>query len=359
MREVADAPTPATRDRFHIPTAPDGSPAIYLAGPVARAAAADRGGGHRDRARRLGAPRRRRLVRPDATVVHAGRVAPRGDGPDRRRAAGRGGAAQQPDRQHPSPARLVLPADGRRRRILADGPLFPSDRHALTSHLAQRGLDPAADLVVVGPRDGEAIVRTDGPRGGHRRRTADDLALVFLAGVNFATGQAHEIERLTAAGRAAGAVVGWDLAHAAGNVELSLHDWDVDFAAWCTYKYLNGGPGALGRDLRPRAPRRATGRSRGSVAGGGCDADARFDPVGPFVPAEGAAGWATSTTPILRWRPSPPRWRSSTRSACPRSGRAPIRADRPPRDAASADLPVEIVTPRDPAARGAQLSLRS
>ena len=144
--------------------------------------------------------------------------------------------------------------DGRRRRILADGPLFPSDRHALTSHLAQRGLDPATDLVVIGPRDGEHLVRIEDLETAIAEQ-ADDLALVFLGGVNFATGQAFDIERLTAAGHDAGAVVGWDLAHAAGNIELSLHDWDVDFAAWCTYKYLNGGPGSVGLDLRPRAPR--------------------------------------------------------------------------------------------------------
>ena len=132
---------------------------------------------------------------------------------------------------------------------------------------------------------------------------ADDLALVFLAGVNFATGQALEIERLTAAGHDAGAVVGWDLAHAAGNIELSLHDWDVDFAAWCTYKYLNGGPGSVGLDLRPRAPRAATASIPRLGGWWGLDPDVRFDPDGPFVPAEGAAGWATSTTSIIALAP--------------------------------------------------------
>ena len=93
--------------------------------------------------------------------------------------------------------------DGRRRRILADGPLFPSDRHALTSHLAQRGQDPATDLVVIGPRDGEHLVRIEDLETAIAVQ-AEDLALVFLGGVNYATGQALPIERLTAAGHAAG-----------------------------------------------------------------------------------------------------------------------------------------------------------
>ena len=191
---------------------------------------------------------------------------------------------------------------GRRRRILVDAPLFPSDRHALTSHLAARGLDPVADLIVVTPRAGEATLRTSDIEAAIAEH-ADELALVFLAGVNFATGQAHDIGRLTAAGRAAGAVVGWDLAHAAGNIELELHDWDVDFAAWCTYKYLNGGPGSIGalfvherhgsRRVAPAAGRLVGHRSRTAAS--------TMD--GPFVPSEGAAGWKASTNPVLSLAP--------------------------------------------------------
>ena len=232
------------RDRFHIPSAPDGTPAIYFAGQslglqprTAAAAVATELDAWADRGVDAWFDPARPWFTLDTTL---------------RESMARVVGARPVEiallnsltvNIHLLLASFFRP-DGRRRRILADGPLFPSDRHALTSHLIQRGLDPAMDLVVIGPRDGTSVPYR-GPRGRHPDQ-ADDLALVFLSGVNFATGQAFDIERLTAAGHEAGAVVGWDLAHAAGNIELSLHDWGVDFAAWCTYKYLNGGPGSVG-----------------------------------------------------------------------------------------------------------------
>jgi kynureninase len=244
---------------------------------------------------------------------------------------------------------------GRRRRILTDGPLFPSDRHALVSHLEQRGLDPTGDLIVVSPRIGEATLRTDDLEAAIAEH-ADDLAVVFLAGVNFATGQALEIDRLTAAGHDAGALVGWDLAHSAGNIELALHDWGVDFAAWCTYKYLNGGPGAVASIFVHE--RHGRDRSIPRLGGWwGVDPDRRFDPVAPFVPAGGAAGWSLSTSPILALVPL-----IASLAIFDEVGMPALRA----RSIALtgylerllATLPVEIVTPREPSARGAQLSLR-
>jgi len=244
---------------------------------------------------------------------------------------------------------------GRRRRILADGPLFPSDRHALVSHIAARGLDPSSDLVVIEPRDGEPTLRTDDLEAAIADRRPE-LAMVFLSGVNFATGQALDVERLTAAGHAAGATVVWDLAHAAGNVELALHDWDVDAAAWCTYKYLNGGPGAVGAIFvherfhgDPHRPR---------LAGWwGEDADRRFAMEEAFMPAEGAAGWKASTNPVLALATL-----GASLAIFDEVGMAALRA----RSVALTGylewlltpLPVEVVTPRDPAARGAQLSVR-
>ena len=355
MREVAGAPTPATRERFHIPTRPDGSPAIYLAGqslglqPRTAAAAIAT---ELEAWARLGVDAWFDPERPWFTL----------DG-TLREAMGRIVGARPVEVAllnsltvdiHLLLASFFRPV-GRRRRILADGPLVPSDRHALASHLAQRGLDPETDLVVVGPREGEAIVRTADLEAAIAD-LGDDLALVFLAGVNFATGQAHEIERLTAAAHAAGAVAGWDMAHAAGNIELALHDWGVDFAAWCTYKYLNGGPGAPGAIFVHE--RHARDRSLPRLGGWwGLDADIRFDPVGPFVPAEGAAGWATSTTSILALAPV-----AASLSIFDEVGMPALRA-RSIRltgllETLLADLPVAIVTPRDPAARGAQLSLR-
>ncbi len=244
---------------------------------------------------------------------------------------------------------------GRRRRILADAPLFPSDRHALSSHLASRGLDPVADLVIVEPRSGEATLRTTDVEDAIRDH-ADELALVFLAGVNFATGQAHEIERLTAAGRAAGAVTGWDLAHAAGNIELALHDWGVDFAAWCTYKYLNGGPGSVGAVFVHE--RHGADQSRPRLAGWwGTDPERRFEMTGPFIPAEGAAGWKASTAPVLSLAPL-----VASLAIFDEVGMPALRARSTALTAylerRLEPLGIDIITPLEPAARGAQLSLR-
>jgi kynureninase len=353
-RDGAD-PLAGYRDRFLLPSGPDGSPGIYLAGqslglqPRSARAAIET---ELDAWARLGVdawfdPGRAwftlddRLREPMARLVGA-----------------------RPDEVailntltvnlHVLLASFFRPA-GRRRRILTDGPLFPSDRHALTSHLAQRGLDPEADLVVIGPRTGESTVRTSDLEAAIAEH-AEDLALVFLDGVNFATGQLHDIERLTAAGHSAGALVGWDLAHAAGNVELSLHDWDVDMAAWCTYKYLNGGPGAPGAIFVHQ--RLAADGSVPRLAGWwGIEPEHRFDPERAFAPAAGAAGWKASTPSILALAPV-----AASLAIFDEVGMAALRR----RSIALtgylaellADLPVEVITPAEPAARGAQLSLR-
>ena len=353
-RDAAD-PLSSFRDRFLLPVGPDGSPAIYLAGQslglqprTARAALEV----ELDRWSRLGvdawfAPERPwftytdRLREPMARIV----------GARPSEIAILNGLTVN---IHLLLASFFRP-EGRRRRILADGPLFPSDRHAITSHLAQRGLDPDRDLVVVEPRMGASTVPTADLEASIRDN-ANDLALVFLSGVNFATGQSHEVARLTDAGHAAGAVVGWDLAHAVGNVELELHDSSVDFAAWCTYKYLNGGPGSsgaifiherLGRD--PSTPR----------LGGwwGIDPGRRFDMTPVFSPAAGAAGWEASTPSPLVLAPL-----AASLAIFDEVGMPALRA----RSVALtgyvarmlAELPVEVITPADPAARGSQLSLR-
>jgi kynureninase len=354
-RDAAEALTPSMRDRFHIPTAPDGSPAIYLAGqslglqPRTAAAAIAT---ELDAWARQGVDAWFDPTRPWFTLDASLRAS-------MARVVGALPSEVALLNSLTVNIHLLLASffrpDGRRRRILADGPLFPSDRHALTSHLAQRGLDPAADLVVIGPREGEHLVRTEDLETAIATQE-DDLALVFLGGVNFATGQALEIERLTAAGHDAGAFVGWDLAHAAGNIELALHDWDVDFAAWCTYKYLNGGPGSVGSIFVHERHGRDASIPR---LGGwwGLDPDVRFDPEGPFAPAEGAAGWATSTTSIIALAPV-----AASLAIFDEVGMAAIRARSVALtghlEACLADVPIEVITPRDPAARGAQISLR-
>jgi kynureninase len=353
-RDAVD-PLASWRDRFLLPVGPDGSSAIYLAGQslglqprtAARAIEAELDAWARRGVDAWFDPDRPwftfsgRLREPMARIV----------GARPSEVAVLNGLTVN---IHLLLASFFRPS-GRRRRILADGPLFPSDRHALTSHLGQRVLDPEHDLVVVEPRGGSATVSTEELEAAIAE-VGDELALVFLGGVNFATGQFHEIERLTAAGHAAGALVGWDLAHAAGNVELALHDWDVDFAAWCTYKYLNGGPGSPAaifvHDRRGQDP--ATPRLGGWW---GVEPDRRFDMTATFEPARGAAGWEASTASPLALAPL-----AASLAIFDEIGMAALRARSVALTGYLAglvhDLGVDVITPPAPGARGAQLSLR-
>ena len=248
--------------------------------------------------------------------------------------------------------------EGARRKILTEAPLFPSDRHALDSHLSWRGLDPAEDLVVVGPRTGEDTIRVVDLEGAITEH-GPTLALVLFDGVNFATGQALPVARLTKAARGVGAVVGWQLAHAAGNLPLALHDDDVDFAVWCTYKYLNGGPGSIGSIFvheRHTGPGRAADLPR-LTGWWGATPESRFDPVGPFVADTGAAAWKVSTSPLFNMVAL-----AVSLSIFDEVGMPALR-ERSVRmtgylDALLRDQGIEILTPADPEARGAQLSLR-
>lgn len=140
--------------------------------------------------------------------------------------------------------------DAKRYKIIFEKGPFSSDRYALASQAAfhagsSKLFDPENALVELEPRAGENFHRTEDILtviNEHR----DELALIMIGGVNYYTGQLFDMKSITEAGHAAGAIVGFDLAHATGNVELELHDWGVDFAAWCSYKYLNAGPGAVG-----------------------------------------------------------------------------------------------------------------
>ena len=132
-----------------------------------------------------------------------------------------------------------------RHKVLIEAHAFPSDHFAVESQIRQRGFDPAESLIVVEPSDGEELLDV-----GHLENViashGDELALVLLPGVQYYTGQVLPMVEVTRAAHQVGAMVGFDLAHAAGNVLLELHDWGVDFAVWCSYKYLNAGPGAVG-----------------------------------------------------------------------------------------------------------------
>ena len=133
---------------------------------------------------------------------------------------------------------------GARTKIVIEDHAFPSDSYAVRSHVEMHGLDPDVDVIRLMPRPGNDVLDVDDIIATLHER-GPEIATVLLSGVNYLTGEAFDIPRITKTGHEIGATVGWDLAHAAGNIELNLHDDDVDFAAWCTYKYLNGGPGSV------------------------------------------------------------------------------------------------------------------
>lgn len=130
-------------------------------------------------------------------------------------------------------------------KILLEDKAFPSDHYAVESQIKLHNLDPKDCMVLIKPREGETFFRTEDIEKSIAEQ-GESLALVILSGIQYFTGQFFDIQTITAAGHKQGAYVGWDLAHAVGNCELKLHEWDADFAVWCTYKYLNGGAGSIG-----------------------------------------------------------------------------------------------------------------
>src|SRR6266436_5152614 len=188
-------------------------------------------------------------------------------------------------------------------KILMEDPAFPSDTYAIKTQIVHHGLDPKDALILASPRKGEFTVRTD-DIVDLIKQNADQLAVVMIAGVNFFTGQLFDIPTITKAAQKHGITVGVDLAHAIGNVPLSLHDWDVDFAVWCSYKYLNAGPGAVaGAYVHER---HATNTKLPRLAGWfGNDPNTRFrmhlEPE--FIPVPSADGWQISNPPIFSMAP--------------------------------------------------------
>ena len=177
---------------------------------------------------------------------------------------------------------------------------FPSDRYAVESHLKWHGYDPKDALLTLQPRPGEATVR-QADIDALLRRDGESIALIWLGGVNYYTGQVFDMAAITASGHAQGCAVGFDLAHAAGNIALALHDWDIDCAVWCSYKYLNAGPGSVAGCFvheryanRPDLPR---------LAGWwGHNKDTRFHMPTDFDPIPGAEGWANQQSAHLSAR---------------------------------------------------------
>jgi kynureninase len=185
----------------------------------------------------------------------------------------------------------------KRFKIIMEAGAFPSDQYAVDSQVKYHGFDPEVAIVEVKPRTGEYLLRTEDVLMVIEEH-ASELALVLFSGINYFTGQWYEMEQITAAGHAAGAIVGFDLAHAAGNVPLKLHDWNVDFACWCSYKYQNSGPGGIGAIFVHERHFEDVDRPR--FAGWwGYQEEKRFDMQKGFVAQDGADGWQISTGQII------------------------------------------------------------
>jgi kynureninase len=247
---------------------------------------------------------------------------------------------------------------GARRALLIEQGAFPSDRHAVESQLRWRGLDPATDLIEVAPRPGEQLLRSEDLLEAIERAGAR-LATVLLPGVQYLSGQVLELRAIAEAGRRAGATVGFDLAHSIGNVELALHDSGADFAVWCHYKYVNGGPGAVAGAFVHE--RHAHERTLPRLAGWwGHEPGTRFAMGPEFVPRAGADGWQLSNPPILSMAPL-----VASLALFDEAGMPALRAKSLALTgylegllAARVGDAITVLTPADPQARGCALSLR-
>ena len=188
--------------------------------------------------------------------------------------------------------------EGKRKKILCEAKAFPSDQYLLETHIRQRGFDPDDILIEVHPQEGEDTIRHEDILRAIEANK-DELAMVLWGGVNYYSGQVFDIRTITAAAHQVGAVAGFDLAHAAGNIILQLHEWDVDFACWCSYKYLNSGPGSIGGVFIHE--RYHKGKNINRFAGWwGYKKEEQFLMRKGFIPELTAEGWQISTpSPVL------------------------------------------------------------
>lgn len=186
-------------------------------------------------------------------------------------------------------------------KIICEEKAFPSDQYMFQTQVKFHGLDPKDVIVEVKRREGEHNLRNEDIIA-KINEVGDELALVLIGGINYYTGQVLDMENITKAGHAVGANVGWDLAHAAGNIELKLHEWNVDFACWCSYKYMNAGPGSVAGYFVHEKHHNNKDINR---FGGwyGHNKERRFLMEPEYTPNEGALGWQSSCTGVLAMAP--------------------------------------------------------
>ena len=242
-----------------------------------------------------------------------------------------------------------------RKKIIIEQGTFPSDQYAIKSQIQFHGFDPKDTLIELSPRKGETTLRTKDILAAVRDIN-EELATVILGSVNYYTGQAFDMQSITKAGHEAGAYVGFDMAHGAGNLEMNLHDWNVDFAAWCSYKYLCAGPGApagifIHKTHHDWAGPRLTGWW-------GHNKNTRFEMGPEFDPIQTAEGWQISNAPVMGMAPL-----LAAMEIFDEAGMTAIRLKSEKltgflEHLIAVNLPtVSIITPTNPIERGCQLSL--
>lgn len=248
--------------------------------------------------------------------------------------------------------------DKNRHKILIESNSFPSDHYAVQSQIKFHGFDPKSSLIEIKPREGEDKIRTEDIEELIEKE-GDSTALIWIAGVNYYTGQAFDMKKITEAGHRKGCIVGFDLAHATGNLILNLHDWNVDFAVWCNYKYMNGGPGTIGGAFVHE--RHLKNASLPKFLGWwGHDKKTRFLMDHTYIPIPTAESWQISNPPILQL--------ASLKASLDIFKEAGMKVLREKSKSLTAYLEfliksnnfgnIEIITPSELNERGCQLSLR-
>jgi len=251
---------------------------------------------------------------------------------------------------------------GKRFKIMIEGGAFPSDQYAVASQARFHGYDPKEAIIELFPREGEFTLRTEDILQKIAEH-ADELALVLFGGVNYYTGQLFDMKAITDAGHKAGAVVGFDLAHAAGNVIVKLHDWNVDFATWCSYKYMNSGPGGISGVFVHEKYFNDPDLQR-FEGWWGFKQERRFLMPSVFEPDSGASAWQISTSPAMLLALH----KAGLEVFEQAGGLEPLRKKSVALtgylefligeiNQKHGDELFKIITPKDPAARGCQLSI--